>query len=276
MSGRAFAAAAGLLLLAGACERRERAAAPEPPPTPPDAAVSAAPSPVQSFLGVWSVTGHHIPGTSALSAADAAKWHRRTVRLSEQRAVSEGKHCDNPDYRARTVGRDSLLGAEYHLAPGSLRPLASVDRLTLLEVQCSGADWAAMGGRIIAIDSNRVLAPWDGVFFELERARDFRTARQSGLAFVNRVWQVDPGSTVSPGELRVFLSEGTMVMASPNGTPALGKWRSADGKLVLTEEGHDYPTEIVEQSDSSFHIRIRGPGEPVELRMRPASPAFVR
>jgi hypothetical protein len=260
-SRRAFVAA-GLVLLIGACERRERAVAPEPPAA--DATVSAPSSPIQPFLGVWNVTGHHTPGTSTLSAADAAKWQGRTVRLSEQRAVSENEHCDNPDYRARTVGRDSLL-AEYHLAPGSLRPLASVDRVTLLEVQCSGAAWAAMGGRIIAIDSTRVLAPWDGVFFELER-----------LAFVNRVWQVDSRSIVSPGELRVFLSEGTLVMASPNGTPALGKWRSADGKLVLTEESRDYPTDIVEQSDSSFHIRIRGPGQPVDLRMRPASPPFVR
>ena len=40
--------------------------------------------------------------------------------------------------------------------------------------------------------------------------------------FVNKVWKVAESTAMSPGELVVFLSEGTLVFASPHGKPALG------------------------------------------------------
>ena len=39
---------------------------------------------------------------------------------------------------------------------------------------------------------------------------------------VNRVWKVDDASHVAPGQLYVFLSEGTLVIASAHGTPTVG------------------------------------------------------
>lgn len=35
-----------------------------------------------------------------------------------------------------------------------------------------------MGGRLIGIDADRALSPWDGVFFGLERDHDFRAVGQ--------------------------------------------------------------------------------------------------
>lgn len=89
-------------------------------------------------------------------------------------------------------------------------------------------------------------------------------------SFVNRVWVVAESKQVALGELRVFLSEGTLVMASPHGTPALGKWRHDAGRLTITEEGREYQVEILELSQDVFHIQIHGPGEPVDIRFQSA------
>lgn len=89
-------------------------------------------------------------------------------------------------------------------------------------------------------------------------------------SFVNRVWVVAESPQVAPGELRVFLSEGTLVMASTHGTPAFGTWRQHDGHLTITEEGLEYEVDILELSGNAFRIRMHGPGEPVDIRFQPA------
>lgn len=89
-------------------------------------------------------------------------------------------------------------------------------------------------------------------------------------SFINRVWVVVESRQVAPGELRVFLSEGTLVMASPHGTPSVGRWRFRDGHLTITEEGLEYDAEIIELSQDVFRIRIHSPGEPVDILVRPA------
>ena len=104
-----------------------------------------------------------------MTDAEAARWHGRTLRLDRDLAATEGSRCEGPEYVPRTVARDSLLGTEYHLPPGALPALDSAERLTVLQVRCAGSPWTAMGGRLIAAGSMRAFAPWDGVFFELER-----------------------------------------------------------------------------------------------------------
>jgi hypothetical protein len=89
-------------------------------------------------------------------------------------------------------------------------------------------------------------------------------------SFVNKVWVVAESKYVASGELRVFLSEGTLVMASSHSTPAFGKWHYQDGKLTITEEGLDYQVEILELNEERFHIRILSPGEPLEILFVPA------
>lgn len=55
-------------------------------------------------------------------------------------------------------------------------------------------------------------------------------------AFVDRVWKVASSSGVATGTLYVFLSEGTLVIASPNSKPSLGSWAFKDGELTMVEE----------------------------------------
>src|SRR5262245_43152435 len=105
-----------------------------------------------------------------------------------------------------------------------------------------------------------------------------REAAESGPYFINRVWAVSDSTAVAPGSLRVFLSDGTLVMASVHEAPALGAWRYEGGRLTITEEGRDYPADILELTDRSFRIRMLSPGEPVEIAFAPAeqaSPAAV-
>lgn len=88
--------------------------------------------------------------------------------------------------------------------------------------------------------------------------------------FVNRVWRVVESSGAEPGALRVFLSDGTLVMASSTSRPSLGAWARDDEGLTITEEGIDYPADILRLEDDAFHIRINGPGEPVVLEFERA------
>jgi hypothetical protein len=98
------------------------------------------------------------------------------------------------------------------------------------------------------------------------------SAAATAPSFVNRVWTVAESKQIAQGELRVFLSEGTLVMAAPHATPALGTWSRRDGGLTITEEGLKYDVDILELTDDAFRIRIHSPGEPVEILFRPARP----
>jgi len=88
--------------------------------------------------------------------------------------------------------------------------------------------------------------------------------------FVNRVWRVERSTAVSPGTLYVFLSDGTLVVASPNGKPSLGTWKREVGKLTMVEEGITYAVDILRLDAGRFAIRSHNPGEPVDIEMVPA------
>lgn len=89
--------------------------------------------------------------------------------------------------------------------------------------------------------------------------------------FVNRVWSVSRSSSVEPGTLYVFLSEGTLVIASAHGKPALGSWkRAANGELTMVEEGIPYRTEILKLTPDELALRSHNPGEPVDITLVPA------
>lgn len=97
-----------------------------------------------------------------------------------------------------------------------------------------------------------------------------QTAASLPPPFINRVWVVAESAQVARGELRVFLSEGTLVMASEHGTPSLGSWRYADDRLTIVEDGISYDVDILELDADVFRIRIHSPGDPVDIRFAPA------
>lgn len=95
-------------------------------------------------------------------------------------------------------------------------------------------------------------------------------ASETRPTFVNKVWRVSESTGMSPGQLVVFLSDGTLVFASGNSEPAFGQWRSEKGALTMVEEGIAYPTDILGLSSSEFRIRSHNPGGTVETRFVPA------
>jgi hypothetical protein len=90
------------------------------------------------------------------------------------------------------------------------------------------------------------------------------------VSFVNRVWKVAESSAMTPGQLVVFLSEGTLVFASTQGTPAFGTWTYDGQRLTMVEEGISYPVDILSLSASELRIRSHNPGGVVETRFVPA------
>ena len=98
-------------------------------------------------------------------------------------------------------------------------------------------------------------------------------ASSAPATFVNRVWEVAESSAVAPGQLYIFLSEGTLVVASPTGTPSLGRWSRTGEGLTMIEDGISYATDIVALSADEFRIRSHNPGTTVDIRLVPATDA---
>ena len=103
-------------------------------------------------------------------------------------------------------------------------------------------------------------------------ANTSRATNQSAKpGFINKVWKVNRSNSVAEDHLYVFLSEGTLVIASPQSKPAFGSWSYSNGNLTMTEESVPYKVDILKVTESEFHIRINNPGEPVEIEFLTAA-----
>lgn len=103
-------------------------------------------------------------------------------------------------------------------------------------------------------------------------APDARTdaAASAPAGFVNRVWSVRTSTSVEPGTMYAFVSDGTLLITSINGTPALGQWTPAGEGFTMIEEGISYKVDILSLTPDELRIRIHNPGEPVEIVFAPA------
>lgn len=88
--------------------------------------------------------------------------------------------------------------------------------------------------------------------------------------FINRVWRVQTSSGVEPGTLYAFLSEGTLVIASPHGRPSLGSWKYSGDTLTLVEEGIPHPADVLTLTHHELRIRVHSPGPPLDITLTPA------
>lgn len=88
--------------------------------------------------------------------------------------------------------------------------------------------------------------------------------------FVDIVWRVNKSNDVEPGMTYTFRADGTLLIASPHGTPATGTWRRVGKRVMMVEEGIEYPVEILELTADRFHILINNPGTATDIMMVPA------
>jgi hypothetical protein len=117
----------------------------------------------------WVIVGHLAPGISAMSDAEAARWHGRSVDLGADLATAGPDSCAHPLYDSRPVHADSVLES-YKIAPGSLGPsLPPGATVTILETSCHGETWYSPGAILIKTSPTHAFTPWEGLFFELER-----------------------------------------------------------------------------------------------------------
>lgn len=117
--------------------------------------------------GRWTIVAHRIPGLAAMSDSMATLWHGRVIDIDHSRAISGDDTCLGIafGYEVRPTGR--FLGEGYHVAPFTLNLPDSTIGVTW--VSCNGENWMGPGGVLIWAERDRVLTPWDGVFFEMTR-----------------------------------------------------------------------------------------------------------
>lgn len=117
----------------------------------------------------WVIVGHSAPGVSAMSDADAAHWHGRSIDLGPDLAIAGPDSCSHPMYESRSAPGDSVVQA-FNVAPGSLGPsMPPGATVTVLETFCNGETWYSPGAILIKTSATHAFTPWEGVFFELER-----------------------------------------------------------------------------------------------------------
>lgn len=131
-----------------------------------------------TLTGIWTVVAHHVPAGKVTAGEQAPVRYGESVRLTARSATSAGETCRDPRYAAQRVSAQAYLADTLKLPAGALKPLAGRNQLQVMETSCGGSAWSALGGTLIELDRDRALAPWDGVFFELARDRDFRALGQ--------------------------------------------------------------------------------------------------
>lgn len=191
---------------AGRDEALRFVAGPAPPAGAPAQGIRpAAAAEAPTLMGIWTVVGYSTPGVTTLSDEQAKAHYGESLRLTRQVAASNGQRCETPRYSGGTEPSRELLGSEFRIAPDSLKPIARREQLRIMRVSCEGSRWNALGGTLIEVDRDRALAPWDGVFFELARDRDFRGAGSPG-------WQLELRKGV---EMRFTYDDGKGTAITP-------------------------------------------------------------
>lgn len=96
---------------------------------------------------------------------------------------------------------------------------------------------------------------------------------RSGLT--DRVW-VKAESSDLPGVMRIFLSDGTLVMDSCWETHRLAPWTQVSETAIRwNEDGMDIDAEIVSLTDEELVLRLALGAERVEERYQPASVPYL-
>ena len=123
---------------------------------------------VAEVLGEWTVTGHRIPGISAMTEAQAQAMHGQVLKYTPETASSGKDVCPHASYKTGNEAAGSFLAAGFRVTPQSLGLEGADAKLDVTEVSCGGVRWTTLGGTLLQA-GKRAFAPWNGVFFELQR-----------------------------------------------------------------------------------------------------------
>ncbi len=220
-----------------------------------------------ALAGIWTVVAHHhSPGISALTDEEAGKRHGETIRLTTRSAMSPGNECRQPRYSTSQVPVAAYLASAFNITPSRLPPLDGHNQMRVMEVSCGDADWAALGGIMLEVDRDRALAPWDGVFFELARDRDFRgSGRDPGWQLELRkgvelrfTYDDGKGNAITPApRLQIDAKSGTQTFHAKTDAHDL-RLEIVPVRCEDTAGGRSYPTTATVTLDGRM---LRGCGE---------------
>ena len=162
-----------------------------------------------------------------------------------------------PGFR-RTVPKLALLGAAILLLHGCAKREDKADQATgdvPAILDSSGADASARTGA--PASAARESSPGE--------------IRAVSAKFADRKWRVVSASTsIAPGTIYEFRSDGKLVITSPGSPPMEGTWGLKNGSMTMVEDGIPYKVDIVTQTPREFKIRSHNPGGVVEIRLVPA------
>lgn len=119
------------------------------------------------YVGEWAVTDASFPAVSALSAEEARDWFGSEAVYSESRFSFRSANCESPQFALESYKESDFL-IEYRVSFARLG--IEGESADILRVTCSGLS-AFPGSTLIKVTSDTVYAPWDGVFFRLDRQR---------------------------------------------------------------------------------------------------------
>lgn len=119
-------------------------------------------------LGDWAVAGHRMPGVSAMGNPQALALHGQLLTYAPETATSGKDVCPHAAYKTRGEAAGPYLATQFKADPLKLG-LQPDTLLEINEVSCGGVPWTTLGGVLIVSPAGRAFAPWNGVFFELQR-----------------------------------------------------------------------------------------------------------
>lgn len=126
------------------------------------------PDEARPLLGEWIVAGHRFGAVAAMDDAAAMRLHGREVSYGDAHANSGADSCGDPRYRVAQRNVVETLLVEFRTSPAALGLDQATDaQVMVIDVECS-QPWVTLGSRVLVLPDGLVLAPWDGVFFELQ------------------------------------------------------------------------------------------------------------
>ncbi|RYE80045.1 MAG: hypothetical protein EOP19_19410 [Hyphomicrobiales bacterium] len=95
-------------------------------------------------------------------------------------------------------------------------------------------------------------------------------------SFTNRVWVKAEADDSLPGQMVIFLSDGTLVQDSCWETHRLSNWTmSGDAELSWNEDGMDIPASIVSVSSTELHLQLTLGSDKVDQHYVAATVPYV-
>ena len=110
------------------------------------------------------------------------------------------------------------------------------------------------------------------LLFAASRHGHAQSGRQP--TFVGRVW-ASTDRAASPGTVRIFLPDGTLVMDSCGEGYRLARWSLRAGRLAWQEDTARIEADIVRATSNALHLRLHLVRELKDEHYRPSSIPYV-